>query len=129
MRRWQELWDLVQTWMQDRPEGFNPIFEGPADEPGSFPDIWFTADWHGQYLHEPCYVVRMLTDLPVVSFSFYHFACIMLLRYKPGPKFAIRNVGSSSDTDVRTQAFEIQVQLLIEIASNPRTRTRHMRSQ
>ncbi|RAR07228.1 c6 zinc finger-like protein [Stemphylium lycopersici] len=81
MRRWQELWDLVQTWAQDRPAGFNAIFEGPADDHGTFPDIWFTADWHA------------------VSFGFYHFACIMLLRYRPGPKFAIRNVGSLSDTD------------------------------
>jgi hypothetical protein len=81
MRRWKELWDLVQTWMRDRPDGFNAIFEGPAGDQGSFPEILFTADWH------------------TVSFGFYHFACIMLLRYKPGPKFAIRNVGSLSETD------------------------------
>ncbi|KAF1838026.1 hypothetical protein BDW02DRAFT_595117 [Decorospora gaudefroyi] len=79
MRRWQELWDLVETWMKDRPDGFNAIYETPAAEPGSLPQIWFTADWHS------------------VSFSFYHFACIMLLRYKPGPKFAIRNAGSSAE--------------------------------
>lgn len=48
MRRWQELWDLVQTWLQDRPAGFNAIFEGPASDQGPFPDIWFTADWHGE---------------------------------------------------------------------------------
>ncbi|KAH6872616.1 hypothetical protein BKA58DRAFT_438723 [Alternaria rosae] len=81
MRRWNELWDLVQTWMHGRPEGFNAIFEGPAGDQGCFPEILFTADWHA------------------VSFGFYHFACIMLLRYKPGPKFAIRNVGSLSETD------------------------------
>ncbi|CAN9094675.1 unnamed protein product [Alternaria alternata] len=81
MRRWKELSDLVQTWMRDRPDGFNAIFEGPAGDQGSFPEILFTADWH------------------TVSFGFYHFACIMLLRYKPGPKFAIRNVGSLSETD------------------------------
>jgi hypothetical protein len=81
IRRWKELWDLVQTWMRDRPDGFNAIFEGPAGDQGSFPEILFTADWH------------------TVSFGFYHFACIMLLRYKPGPKFAIRNVGILSETD------------------------------
>ncbi|KAE8839010.1 hypothetical protein HRS9139_03393 [Pyrenophora teres f. teres] len=80
-QRWQELWNLVQKWMQDRPQGFNAIFESPTNNQSSFPDIWFTADWH------------------VVSFGFYHFACIMLLRYKPGPKFAIRHVGSLSPTD------------------------------
>ncbi|CAG5188981.1 uncharacterized protein ALTATR162_LOCUS12076 [Alternaria atra] len=81
MRRWQELWDLVQTWMHERPDTFNAVFEGLASGQGSFPRILFTADWH------------------TVSFGFYHFAHIMLLRYKPGPKFAIRNVENLSDTD------------------------------
>ncbi|CAG5181767.1 uncharacterized protein ALTATR162_LOCUS9824 [Alternaria atra] len=81
MRRWQELWDLVQTWMHERPDTFNAVFEGLASGQGSFPRILFTADWH------------------TVSFGYYHFAHIMLLRYKPGPKFAIRNVENLSDTD------------------------------
>ncbi|KAI4940875.1 hypothetical protein J4E91_011132 [Alternaria rosae] len=46
MRRWQELWDLVQTWMHDRPDGFNAVFEGLAGDQGFFPRILFTADWH-----------------------------------------------------------------------------------
>ncbi|RYN36316.1 hypothetical protein AA0115_g1445 [Alternaria tenuissima] len=110
MRRWKELWDLVQTWMRDRPHGFNAIFEGPAGDQGSFPEILFTADWH------------------TVSFGFYHFACIMLLRYKPGPKFAIRNVGSLSETDVRTPATKKNIYLLIQTASNLIACTRHLRS-
>ncbi|CAO2656288.1 Nn.00g050910.m01.CDS01 [Neocucurbitaria sp. VM-36] len=81
VRRWQELWDLVEMWANNRPAGFNPIYEGKASENGVFPEIWFTADWH------------------VVSFGFYHFACILLLSYKPGPKFAIRNVERLSDSD------------------------------
>jgi hypothetical protein len=48
MRRWQELWDLVQMWMHDRPNTFNVIFEGPAGDQGSFPSILFTADWHSK---------------------------------------------------------------------------------
>jgi hypothetical protein len=48
----------------------------------------------------------MITDLLAISFEFYHFAHIMLLHYKSGPKFAISNVGNPSDTDVRTQAME-----------------------
>lgn len=47
-RRWQELWDLVGTWASDRPVGFNPIYEGQASDKGAFPEIWFTADWHGK---------------------------------------------------------------------------------
>jgi len=101
-QRWQELWDLVQKWMKDRPEGFNAIFEGPTDNQSSFPDIWFTADWHGNNPQHLVLFIRILKAPSVVSFGFYHFACIMLLRYKPGPKFAIRNVGSLSPTDVRT---------------------------
>ena len=48
MRRWQELWDLVQTWMHDRPNTFSAIFEGPAGDQGSFPEVLFTADWHSE---------------------------------------------------------------------------------
>ncbi|KAL6150117.1 hypothetical protein ACJBU6_11630 [Exserohilum turcicum] len=81
MEQWQNLWELVQTWMRDRPAGFNAIYEGPAGDQGPFPNIWFTADWHA------------------VSFCFYHFACIMLLRYKPGSKLATHNMGSLSEPD------------------------------
>lgn len=48
MRRWQELWDLVQTWMHERPDTFNAVFEGLASGQDSFPRILFTADWHSK---------------------------------------------------------------------------------
>lgn len=47
LARWQELWDLAQAWARDRPGGFDPIWHGPADDDDCFPQIWFTADWHG----------------------------------------------------------------------------------
>ena len=53
MRRWKELWDLVQTWIRDRPDGFNAIFEGPAGDQGSFPEMLFTADWHSKFCIHP----------------------------------------------------------------------------
>jgi hypothetical protein len=126
-RRWQELWELCQTWMQDRPEGFDPIFEGPADDQGSFPEIWFTADWHGQFSHAVCYIIRVLTCSSAISFCFYHFACIMLLRYKPGPKFAIRNVGSSKEAEVRAEVLRLQLQLLTYTDQNSVTCPSNMR--
>lgn len=48
--RWQELWDLVQAWKRDRPAGFDSIWDGPAgaDDESCFPQMWFTADWHGR---------------------------------------------------------------------------------
>ncbi|KAF3047682.1 hypothetical protein E8E12_011367 [Didymella heteroderae] len=81
--RWQELWDLVQAWKRDRPAGFDSIWDGPATEvdESCFPQIWFTADWH------------------TVAFGLYHFCCMMLYSFKPGPRFAIRSVGSLSNTD------------------------------
>ncbi|XPS68243.1 hypothetical protein M3J09_000535 [Ascochyta lentis] len=81
--RWQELWDLVQKWAQERPEGFDAIWHGQAseDEHSCFPQIWFTADWHA------------------VAFGLYHFSCIMLHSFKPGPRFAIRSIGRLSNTD------------------------------
>lgn len=47
--RWHELWELVQSWSKDRPEGFDAIWYGPASEiaDSCFPQMWFTADWHG----------------------------------------------------------------------------------
>ncbi|KAI4930008.1 hypothetical protein J4E85_004630 [Alternaria conjuncta] len=90
MRRWNELWDLVQTWMHGRPDGFNAIFEGPAGDGGCFPEILFTADWHG-------------------------------------PKFAIRNVGSLSETDVRTKVTKQHEHLLIEVESDLDACSRHFR--
>lgn len=48
MQQWEELWELVHTWMRDRPAGFNPIYQGPVDDSCSFPNTWFTADWHGK---------------------------------------------------------------------------------
>lgn len=48
--RWQELWDLIQAWKRDRPAGFDSIWNGPAAEADKscFPQMWFTADWHGE---------------------------------------------------------------------------------
>jgi hypothetical protein len=53
-QRWEELWSLVHQWMKDRPVGFNPIFEGQVNTESAIPEVWFTADWHGKNLHEPC---------------------------------------------------------------------------
>lgn len=51
----------------------------------------------------------------------------MLLRYKPGPKFAIRNVGSLSETDVRTKVTKQHEHLLIEVESDLDACSRHFR--
>jgi len=81
LARWQELWDAVQTWAKDRPKGFDPIWYGVAGDDSCFPQVYFTADWHA------------------VAFGFYHFSCIMLHAFKPGPRFAIRTVGSLTNKD------------------------------
>jgi hypothetical protein len=57
-RRWQELWDQVDQWNKERPDAFNPIWEGKAGEDGVFPDVWFTTDWHGKSLHSVQAAVR-----------------------------------------------------------------------
>ena len=51
VQRWHELHDLVQSWKQTRPAGFDPIFQGDAHEKSVFPMIIFTADWHGEHIH------------------------------------------------------------------------------
>lgn len=80
-QKWQELWNLVHEWRNERPEGFDAIYEGESNSTNAFGRIWFTADWH------------------VMAFGFFHLSCMMLLSYKPGPKFAVRNVARLSETD------------------------------
>jgi hypothetical protein len=68
----------------------------------------------------------VLTDHAVISFGFYHFACILLLTYKPGPKFAIHNAVSLSETNVGIFRFLI-LRLLMWSATNPGACSSHMR--
>ncbi|CBX97028.1 hypothetical protein IAQ61_008026 [Plenodomus lingam] len=75
-QRWQALWTQIRTWRDKRPSSFDPIWAGPSTDEDVFPDIFFTADWH------------------VISFTFYHFASILLLTYTPGPKFGMRIIQS-----------------------------------
>lgn len=52
-QKWQELWDIVQSWMKERPDGFNAIYEGASHSTTAFQQIWFTADWHGMFIGSP----------------------------------------------------------------------------
>ncbi|KAJ5973743.1 hypothetical protein N7481_010953 [Penicillium waksmanii] len=84
-RRWQELSDAVENWLITRPDTFDPIWYSEAvQESGNpFPEIWFTADWH------------------IMAFGFYHLACMLLVIYKPSPKFAVRGLHSTArESDV-----------------------------
>ncbi|KAJ5137621.1 hypothetical protein N7476_008314 [Penicillium atrosanguineum] len=76
MCRWQELSEAVESWLSTRPSTFDPIWYSEAiPESGNpFPEIWFTADWH------------------IMAFGYYHLACMLLVIYKPSPKFAVRGV-------------------------------------
>ncbi|KAJ6061769.1 uncharacterized protein N7446_005889 [Penicillium canescens] len=86
MCRWQELSEAVESWMSTRPSTFDPIWYSEA-VPGNgnpFPEIWFTADWH------------------IMAFGYYHLACMLLVIYKPSPKFAVRGVhGTARESDIR----------------------------
>jgi hypothetical protein len=52
MEKWKELKDRLDAWARQRPRSFDPIWE--SDERTSegtenpFPDVLFTADWHGK---------------------------------------------------------------------------------
>ncbi|KAF4993981.1 hypothetical protein FGRMN_6112 [Fusarium graminum] len=75
MQRWYELSEAVENWNKTKPSTFDPIWYGArGTESDPFPEIWFTADWH------------------VMAFGFYHLAKMLLLAYRPSPRFAIRNV-------------------------------------
>jgi hypothetical protein len=49
MRQYRDQWDALEKWDNERPATFNPIWASPAGEHRVFPEIWFTADWHGKY--------------------------------------------------------------------------------
>ena len=57
------------------------------------------------------WICRILVakSLTALSFVFYHFACLMLLTYKPGPKFAIHNAASLSELNVSCQLHDIDL--------------------
>lgn len=48
-REWEALSESVASWHRSKPSTFEPIwFSDPAVGNSSpFPEIWFTADWHG----------------------------------------------------------------------------------
>lgn len=46
---WQELWDKNQSWQKSRPKAFDAIGRGPSQDEHVFEEIWFTADWHGEF--------------------------------------------------------------------------------
>ncbi|KAK4243654.1 hypothetical protein C7999DRAFT_18025 [Corynascus novoguineensis] len=74
MPKWQELKNAVEDWARSRPASFDPIWQEDGSCEGSpFPEYYFAADWH------------------VTAFGFYHLACILLIIYKPAPRFAIRS--------------------------------------
>ncbi|KAF1973597.1 hypothetical protein BU23DRAFT_133553 [Bimuria novae-zelandiae CBS 107.79] len=100
MSQWQALWDDVQNWNESRPRSFDPIWRGHSGEYSVFPEMIFTADWH------------------VVSYGFYHFCCILLLNYKPGPRFARRSWGHKlSDED--HQALQHAREICGSVKSSP----------
>jgi hypothetical protein len=49
--QWQELWEAIHKWHDNKPKSFEPTWSGPSTDGSVFPDIWFTADCHGK--HKP----------------------------------------------------------------------------
>jgi hypothetical protein len=52
----------------------------------SFEEYYFAADWH------------------VVAFGYYHLACMLLILYKPTPRFAIRSAHSGHQAQILEHA-------------------------
>ncbi|KAB5536268.1 hypothetical protein GE09DRAFT_344905 [Coniochaeta sp. 2T2.1] len=76
MEKWRELSRTLEDWATNRPSSFDAIWQsegGLCEEDSPFPEYYFAADWH------------------VVAFGFYQLACILLIIYKPNPRFAIRS--------------------------------------
>ena len=52
MQTWQELWDGIQWWKNEKPSTFNPTHTSPPSDTSIFPEIWFASDWHGKCLRK-----------------------------------------------------------------------------
>ncbi|KAF2122548.1 hypothetical protein BDV96DRAFT_639128 [Lophiotrema nucula] len=92
LRKWEDLGDALKRWRDDRPTTFDPIWSGPATARSIFSEAWFTADWHA------------------LAYTYYHFTSLLLINYKPKPRFAVRNVDdklSEDDLDILNHARAI----------------------
>ena len=102
MRKWRELTEAVESWVNNRPSTFDPIWYGDpvANNDNPFPELWFTADWHGMYIFPIEKLYAGLTQI-VMAFGYYHVACMLLIIYKSAARFAIRGVhGYLRESDV-----------------------------
>jgi len=61
MQRWQALCDSVAEWRRERPPSFDSLWTGVADKGSTFPEVLFTADWHGNF-HWPAPYTTTETD-------------------------------------------------------------------
>ncbi|KAH6621592.1 hypothetical protein B0J18DRAFT_467163 [Chaetomium sp. MPI-SDFR-AT-0129] len=75
MGRWVELEEAVKGWRRLKPGGFEPVWQAEGVDGDPWPEYCFAADWH------------------VVAFGFYQLARILLVLYKPSPRFVVRRVG------------------------------------
>ncbi|CAI6338437.1 unnamed protein product [Periconia digitata] len=100
--KWDRLWNDVQLWHRHRPSSFDPIWSGHDSSQSRFPLIYFTADWH------------------VVSFGYYHVCCMLLLAFKPGPRFILKNV-RAKPSENELQILEHAYALCGSCKSSPKT--------
>ena len=90
MAKWQELSSAVESWANSRPRSFDPMWQGEGSSGGgSFPEFYFAADWH------------------VIAFGYYHLTCMLLILYKPTPRFAIRSAHSGHQAQILEHARAI----------------------
>lgn len=94
--RWRELKDKVDSWARERPRSFDPIWESEgtrSEGENPFPNILFTADWHGMFL--PFISVNSLEAnlgdssclwlLPSLSYPTHHLRANASLRNPQSP--------------------------------------------
>ncbi|PVI07018.1 hypothetical protein DM02DRAFT_513608 [Periconia macrospinosa] len=90
MAKWEAMWQDVQSWHNKRPLTFDPIWSGHDPNQSVFPTIYFAAEWH------------------LISFGYYHICCMLLLAFKPGPRFVIRNVRANpSELKILEHAYAL----------------------
>jgi hypothetical protein len=76
MQKWKGLSDVVEEWAKNRHSTFDPFWYSGAVEGSGYPvpQIWFSADWHGEYTFSEDRVDSGGLILVVMAFGFYHLA-------------------------------------------------------
>lgn len=77
---WDELQHDVDSWKENLPESFQPLYVLEESKP--FPEIAYSCTWHSKLPSHDCWMVAYSLAL-VVAMQFYHLNKVLLALHNP----------------------------------------------